>query len=135
MAFSRRDAHACMPCLPPMFLTSRLVSRLIFSRQAEAFLAQKGGEGSGIGRDLAALHALGSHPLTLDLAIEVAGDLDGARRNTEKEHQPQGAHGNNVPSAWEVCVRERQEMNPFRNRVPKCALKTTTLSRPPPNKW
>ena len=45
----------------------------------EAFLAEKGREGSSGGggggvRDLAALHDVGSHPLTLDFACQLASE-------------------------------------------------------------
>lgn len=50
-------------------------------RQVEAFLEAKGGSGGTGGRysssdvrDLAALHSLGSHPLTLDLVCELANE-------------------------------------------------------------
>ena len=41
----------------------------------ETILDERGGD-TGV-RSLAGLHALGSHPLTLDLACELAGDAGG----------------------------------------------------------
>lgn len=86
------------------------------AHQAEAFLAQKkdgedskngssSGGGGGNARGLAALHALGSHPLTLGLARELASDVDTGRG--DEEHPRWGGRGEHryLQSAWEVTDR------------------------------
>lgn len=109
MALFSPDAHVCCCCW-----------HFFNALQAEAFLAQRAGDGEASGggrngRDLAALHVLGSHPLTLDLAIDLAGDLD-ARQ--DKEEQP-GGRVKNLPSAWEV--RNENKVDPSKKGSQKHA--------------